>query len=176
MIIIMIINLIILIISMIIYNQFHPSHNHNHRNDQSFTKNIKNHHCNSRAHHHHNFHHKYFNSLKYIHPIKPLPNTLNYSAEDLTFTMLVTKIFKWVLKHPLPRHCPVATRVRRGNTLDGRDNSIGEEDEEEDVGSNGEGARRVEEKKRVDILKQKTLSHNISKSCSPPRLNFSLLI
>jgi len=67
------------------------------------------------------------------------------------------------------RHCPVATRVRRGNTLDGRDNSIGEEDEEEDVGSNGKGARRVEEKKGVDILKQKTLSHNISKSCSPPR-------
>merc|ERR1719430_3014964 len=28
------------------------------------------------------------------------------------------------------RHCPVATRVRRGNTLDGRENSIGEEDED----------------------------------------------
>merc|ERR1711971_1345211 len=87
------------------------------------------------------------------------------------------------------RHCPVATRVRRGNTLDGRENSIGEEDEggvgEEDEGgldeedeeeedqevmSNGKGVdllRGVDEK-GVDILKRAP-PHNISKSCSPPR-------
>jgi len=75
------------------------------------------------------------------------------------------------------RHCPVATRVRRGNTLDGRENSIGEEDEgglededEEGVRSNGKGVdllRGVDEK-GVDILKRAP-SHNISKSCSPPR-------
>ena len=75
----------------------------------------------------------------------------------------------------VPRHCPVATRVRRGNTLDGRENSIGEEDEggvdeEEEMRSNGKGVdllRGVDEK-GVDILKRAS-SHSISKSCSPPR-------
>ena len=77
----------------------------------------------------------------------------------------------------VPRHCPVATRVRRGNTLDGRENSIGEEDEggvdevdEEEERSNGKGVdllRGVDEK-GVDILKRAP-PHNISKSCSPPR-------
>ena len=88
----------------------------------------------------------------------------------------------------------MATRVRRGNTLDGRENSIGEEDEggvddddvdqeevEEEVRSNGKGVdllRGVNEKgldllrgvdeKGVDILKRAP-PHNISKSCSPPR-------
>ena len=76
----------------------------------------------------------------------------------------------------VPRHCPVATRVRRGNTLDGRENSIGEEDEggvdeeEDEVRSNGEGVNllRGVDEKGVDILKRAP-SHNVSKSCSPPR-------
>jgi len=70
------------------------------------------------------------------------------------------------------RHCPVATRVRRGTTLEGRENSIGEEDEVEV----GEEERELEEEvkedeksgKGVDISKQAS-SRNISKSCSPPR-------
>ena len=75
------------------------------------------------------------------------------------------------------RHCPVATRVRRGNTLDGRENSIGEEEEasledEENVRSNGKGGndplRGVADEKGIDISKRAP-SHTISKSCSPPR-------
>ena len=64
----------------------------------------------------------------------------------------------------------MATRVRRGTTLEGRENSIGEEDEVE------VGERELEEEvkedeksgKGVDISKQAS-SRNISKSCSPPR-------
>ena len=66
----------------------------------------------------------------------------------------------------------MATRVRRGTTLEGRENSIGEEDEVEV----GEEERELEEEvkedeksgKGVDISKQAS-SRNISKSCSPPR-------
>lgn len=83
--------------------------------------------------------------------------------------------------------------MRRGNTLDGRENSIGEEDEDglenengledededrledEDVKSNGKGVRGVSDEKGVDILKKRAPSHNISKSCSPPRFIFSHL-
>ena len=59
----------------------------------------------------------------------------------------------------------MATRVRRGTTLEGRENSIGEEDEvevEEEVKEDEKSG------KGVDISKQAS-SRNISKSCSPPR-------
>jgi len=64
------------------------------------------------------------------------------------------------------RHCPVATRVRRGATLEGRDNSIGEEDEEE---FNKEGDDNNKLGNGINIAGKKGASQNISKSCSPPR-------
>ena len=58
----------------------------------------------------------------------------------------------------------MATRVRRGTTLEGRENSIGEEEREleEEVKEDEKSG------KGVDISKQAS-SRNISKSCSPPR-------
>ena len=114
-----------------------------------------------------------------------------YITTIIIILTIFTIIIKQDLKHHLPRHCPVATRVRRGNTLDGRENSIGEEDEDgeedegglddeggledenEEVKSNGKGVRGVSDEKGVDILKKRAPSHNISKSCSPPRFLFS---
>ena len=67
------------------------------------------------------------------------------------------------------RHCPVATRVRRGATLEGRDNSIGEEEEDEEEEINKEGDDNKKLGNGINIAGKKGASQNISKSCSPPR-------